>query len=91
MLIRLGNLWYQIVAWPIVDAPRFTKGQIATLVTGAASVGIAVAIVYCGRRWPPSLPQEGDKDHDQTYDIETGEQGEDKTAMRVDIEPVSSK
>ncbi|RSH94945.1 hypothetical protein EHS25_000029 [Saitozyma podzolica] len=51
-------LWYQIACWPVVQAPRFRNGQIATLVTGAVSVGIAVAIVYCSRRWPPALPIE---------------------------------
>ena len=35
------------------------NGQIATLVTGAVSVGIATAIVYCNRKWPPRLPQVG--------------------------------
>ncbi|OCF37148.1 MFS transporter, ACS family, pantothenate transporter [Kwoniella heveanensis BCC8398] len=54
---NLWNLWYQIVAWPVVEAPRFRNGQIATLVTGVVSVGIAVAIVYCSRRWPPALPE----------------------------------
>lgn len=43
------------MAWPVVEAPRFRNGQIATLVTGAASVGIALAIVYCSRRWPPAI------------------------------------
>ncbi|KAK8849531.1 hypothetical protein IAR55_004865 [Kwoniella newhampshirensis] len=49
-------LWYQIVAWPVIHAPQFRNGQIATLVTGAAAVLIAAAIVYCSRRWPPALP-----------------------------------
>jgi hypothetical protein len=31
-------LWYQIVCWPVVQAPKFRNGQIATLVTGAVSV-----------------------------------------------------
>ncbi|OCF77942.1 MFS transporter, ACS family, pantothenate transporter [Kwoniella mangroviensis CBS 8886] len=53
---NIWNLWYQIVAWPVVEAPRFRNGQIATLVTGAASVAIAVAIVYCSRKYPPALP-----------------------------------
>ncbi|WWC65719.1 uncharacterized protein I303_108341 [Kwoniella dejecticola CBS 10117] len=53
---NIWNLWYQIVAWPVVDAPRFRDGQIATLVTGAASVVVAIAIMYCSKRYPPDLP-----------------------------------
>lgn len=55
---NLWNLWYQIALWPVVDQPRFTKGQIATLVTGAVSVGVAAAIVYCSRKYRPPLPQD---------------------------------
>lgn len=55
---NLWNLWYQIAVWPVVDQPRFTKGQIATIVTGAASVAIAAAIVYCSRKYKPALPQD---------------------------------
>lgn len=55
---NLWNLWYQIVAWPVVDAPRFTNGQIATIVTGGASIFIAAAIVYCSRKYRPDLPQD---------------------------------
>ncbi|KAL7420600.1 hypothetical protein Q5752_004551 [Cryptotrichosporon argae] len=51
-------LWYGIVCWPVVSAPKFRNGQIATLVTGAAGVAIAAAIVYCSRRFPPALPSE---------------------------------
>lgn len=58
MFSNLWNLWYQIALWPVVDQPRFTKGQIATLATGAASVGVAAAIVYCSRRYRPALPQD---------------------------------
>lgn len=58
------NLWYQIVAWPVVEAPRFRNGQIATLVTGAASVGIAVAIVYCSKKWPPAIAN-AELDHER--------------------------
>ncbi|KAK4686085.1 MFS transporter, ACS family, pantothenate transporter, partial [Tremellales sp. Uapishka_1] len=52
---NIWSLWYSIVCWPIVDSPRFRNGQIATLVTGAASVGIAAAVVYCSRRYPTVL------------------------------------
>ena len=45
--------------WPVTHAPKFRNGQIATIVTGAASVVIAAAIVYCSRRWPPVTPQHG--------------------------------
>jgi ACS family pantothenate transporter-like MFS transporter len=45
------------VAFPIVDAPQFHKGQIATIVTAIASVGIAVSITYCARRYPV-LPED---------------------------------
>lgn len=55
---NLWNLWYQIAVWPIVDRPRFKKGQIATIVTGIASVGIAAAIAWCSRRFKPDLPQD---------------------------------
>jgi len=55
MFSNIWNIWYSIVAWPIVDAPRFRKGQIATLVTGAVSVLIACAIVFCSRRFGPRL------------------------------------
>lgn len=53
MFSNIWNIWYAIVAWPVVDAPRFRNGQIATLVTGAASVLIACAIVFCSRRFGP--------------------------------------
>lgn len=55
---NIWNLWYQIALWPVVDAPQFRKGQIATIVTGAVAVAIAAAIVYCTRRWPPITPEE---------------------------------
>ncbi|WVQ79336.1 hypothetical protein IAT38_001433 [Cryptococcus sp. DSM 104549] len=56
MYSNIWNLWYQIVVWPVVDAPRFRNGQIGTIVTGFFSLGIAVLVVYCLRRWPPTLP-----------------------------------
>lgn len=55
---NIWALWYGIAVWPVVQAPKFRNGQIATLVTGAVSVAIAAAIVYCTRRWPPSMPQD---------------------------------
>ncbi|KAL1413284.1 hypothetical protein Q8F55_001040 [Vanrija albida] len=57
---NLWNLWYQITVWPVSQAPKFRNGQIATIVTGAASVGIAAAIVYCSRAYPPNLPQDNE-------------------------------
>lgn len=42
----------------MVDAPRFKTGQIATIVTGAVSMGLAISIVYLGRRFPPDLPKQ---------------------------------
>lgn len=57
MFSNIWNLWYSIVAWPIVDAPKFRNGQIATLVTGAFTVGVACAILYCSRRFPPNDPE----------------------------------
>lgn len=82
MFSNIWNIWYAIVAWPIVDAPKFRNGQIATLVTGAVSVGIACAIVYCSRRFGPH-PQsqvesmdetgEGEGHADAEIDAKTGE------------------
>nr|ODN91138.1 MFS transporter, ACS family, pantothenate transporter [Cryptococcus depauperatus CBS 7841] len=72
---NIWNLWYQIVAWPVVEAPRFKNGQIATIVTGAASVFVAVAIVYCSRRWPPALPS-----------VEMKKESEGKNKLAKDVE-----
>ena len=53
------GLWYNIVCWPVVGAPQFHRGQIATLVTGFAGIGFAAAIAICSRRWPgPTLTAE---------------------------------
>lgn len=58
---NLWALWYGIALWPVSEAPRFRNGQIATIVTGAASVAIAGAIVYCSKRWPAPLLQENEE------------------------------
>jgi ACS family pantothenate transporter-like MFS transporter len=55
---NIWNLWYQIVLWPVVEAPQFRNGQIATIATGAVAVLIAAAIVHCSRRWPVTMPQD---------------------------------
>ena len=47
------NLWYNIVCWPVVDVPKFRNGQIATLVTGTTMCGLAVIMVFLGRKYPP--------------------------------------
>lgn len=49
---NLWNLWYQIVAFPVTQAPQFKNGQIATLVTAVVSVGIATGIWWLNRRYP---------------------------------------
>ena len=56
MFSNIWVLWYAIVCWPVVDAPKFRNGQIGTLVTGFFGVLIAVAIVYCSRKYPPDVP-----------------------------------
>ncbi|BEJ12518.1 hypothetical protein CspHIS471_0209780 [Cutaneotrichosporon sp. HIS471] len=65
---NLWNLWYQIAVWPIVDRPRFRKGQIATIVTGFVAVGIAGAIAWCSRRFKPDLPQTREDEMDGEAD-----------------------
>lgn len=60
MFSNLWNLWYAITVWPVSQAPKFRNGQIATLVTGAASVAIAGGIVLFSRRYPPALPQDNE-------------------------------
>lgn len=65
---NLWALWYGIAIWPVVDQPKFRNGQIATIVTGAASVGVAGAIAYCARRWPAPMPQDN-------YEAEVVEKG----------------
>ncbi|ORY23115.1 major facilitator superfamily domain-containing protein [Naematelia encephala] len=48
---NLWTLWYQIVCWPVVDAPRFRNGQIGSLVSGAAMVCVmkAAQLMHTGR------------------------------------------
>ena len=50
-------LWYGIVVFPVVQAPQFKNGQIATIVCGAASVGIAFAIVLLSRKYYRDHPE----------------------------------
>lgn len=71
---NLWALWYGIALWPVSEAPKFRNGQIATIATGAASVIIAGAIVYCSRRWKPTLPQDLAQ-HPNVEDIEDTEKG----------------
>lgn len=71
-------LWYGIALWPVVDQPRFKKGQIATIVTGAAALVVAWAIVYCSVRWAPDLPQDqaeenAERGYKDAYEPEGGE------------------
>ncbi|OCF32251.1 MFS transporter, ACS family, pantothenate transporter [Kwoniella heveanensis BCC8398] len=61
----VGNcwtLWYNIVCWPVVDVPKFRNGQIATLITGAAMIGLAAFMLYLERRFPPKI-----KDNSETF------------------------
>jgi ACS family pantothenate transporter-like MFS transporter len=53
---NIWALWYGIAIWPVKHKPRFTNGQIATIVTGAVSVGVAGAIAYCARRYSVDSP-----------------------------------
>jgi ACS family pantothenate transporter-like MFS transporter len=80
--MAIRSLWYQIVAYPVVQAPKFRNGQIACIVTAVAGLGIACAIVYCSRKWPPPLPvlEEDEKVKD---DAESG--------MRDSADVVDSK
>ena len=50
-------LWYGIVVFPVVQAPQFKNGQIATIVCGAASIGIAFAIVLLSRKYYRDHPE----------------------------------
>lgn len=52
MFRNLWNLWYNIVAFPITEAPQFKTGQIATTVNGTVSVVIATAIWWLNKRYP---------------------------------------
>lgn len=83
------NLWYQIVAFPVVEAPRFTNGQIATIVTAVASVVIAMAILYCQKKWPPpqavALSQDDDSqvlDEALSLDMHTTEEEQGKHSLK---------
>lgn len=83
---NIWALWYGIAVWPVSHAPKFRNGQIATIVTGAAAIGVAAAIVYCSRRYPPDLPQ-NQVQEDAEWDGKPGE-GQHNTTDHIVMKTV---